>query len=57
VVLNGKVKSIAFIRSRIYDQGEISGRFTKEAAEDLALILRSGALPAPVKIVEEGANK
>lgn len=57
VVLNGEVRSIAYIKSQISDQGEISGRFTKQAAEDLALILRSGALPAPVKIVEEGANK
>lgn len=57
VVLNGEVRSIAYIKSQISDQGEISGRFTKHAAEDLALILRSGALPAPVRIVEEGANK
>lgn len=57
VVLNGEVKSIAYIRSQISDQGEISGRFTKQSAEDLALILRSGALPAPVKIIEEGNNK
>ncbi len=42
VVLNGEVKSIAYIKSQISDQGEISGRFTKRAAEDLALILRSG---------------
>ena len=55
VVLNGEVKTIAYIKSRISDQGEISGRFTKQSAEDLALILRSGALPAPVKIVEEMA--
>lgn len=57
VVLNGEVKSIAYIKSQITDQGEISGRFTKQSAEDLALILRSGALPAPVKIIEQGANK
>jgi preprotein translocase subunit SecD len=55
VVLNGEVKTIAYIKSRISDQGEISGRFTKQSAEDLALVLRSGALPAPVKIVEETA--
>ena len=55
VVLNGEVKSIAYIKSRISDQGEISGTFTKQSAEDLALVLRSGALPAPVKIVEETA--
>ena len=52
VVLNGEVKSIAYIKSQIFDQGEISGRFTKQSAEDLALILRAGALPAPVKIIE-----
>jgi preprotein translocase subunit SecD len=55
VVLNGEVKTIAFIKSQILDQGEISGRFTKQSAEDIALVLRSGALPAPVKIVEETA--
>lgn len=55
VVLNGEVKTIAYIKSQILDQGEISGRFTKQSAEDLALVLRSGALPAPVKIVEETA--
>jgi preprotein translocase subunit SecD len=57
VVLNGEVKTIAFIRSQITDQGEITGNYTKQAAEDLALILPSGALPAPVRIVEEGANR
>jgi len=55
VVLNGEVKTIAYIRTQILDQGEITGRFTKQSAEDLALVLRSGALPAPVKIVEESA--
>ena len=53
VVLNGEVKSIAYIKSQIYDQGQISGRFTKESAEDLALTLRSGALPAPIEYLEE----
>jgi len=57
VVYNGEVKSVAYIKSQITDQGEISGRFTKQAAEDLALVLRSGTLPAPVRIVEEGADK
>jgi preprotein translocase subunit SecD len=46
VVLNGEVKSVAFIKSQIFDSGQISGRFTKQSAEDLALTLRSGALPA-----------
>jgi preprotein translocase subunit SecD len=53
VVLNGQVKSVAFIRSRIDDQGEISGRFTKSDADDLALTLRSGALPAEIQYQEE----
>lgn len=53
VVLNDEVKSIAYIKSQIFDQGEISGRFTKQSAEDLALTLRSGALPAKIEYQEE----
>ncbi|HEX7295744.1 MAG TPA: hypothetical protein VF251_08340, partial [Pyrinomonadaceae bacterium] len=53
VVLNDEVKSIAFIKSQIFDTGQIDGNFTKSAAEDLAQILMSGPLPAAVKIVEE----
>lgn len=53
VVLNNEVKSIAYIKSQIYDQGEISGNFTKEQGDDLALTLRSGALPAPIEYQEE----
>ncbi|MGE0245548.1 MAG: protein translocase subunit SecD [Pyrinomonadaceae bacterium] len=53
VVLNDQVKSVAYIKSRIDDRGEISGRFTKAAADDLALTLRSGALPAKIEYLEE----
>ena len=53
VVLNEKAKSVAFIQSQIFDQGQISGRFTKESAEDLALTLKSGALPAQIEYLEE----
>ena len=53
VVLNDRVESIAFIKSQIYDQGQITGRFTQQSAEDLALTLRSGALPAPIEYLEE----
>lgn len=53
VVLNDEVKSAAYIRSQIFDQGEISGRFTKATADDLALTLRSGALPAKIEYLEE----
>lgn len=53
VVLNDEVKSVAYIRQPIFDSGEISGRFTKGSAEDLALTLKSGALPAPIEYQEE----
>lgn len=53
VVLNGEAKSVAFIQSQITDSGQISGRFTKQSAEDLALTLRSGALPAKIEYQEE----
>ena len=57
VVLNDDVKSIAFIKSQISDQGEITGNFTKQAAEDLALVLKAGALPAPVTLIEEKIDR
>jgi preprotein translocase subunit SecD len=53
VVLNNEVKSAPFIKSQIFDQGQIDGRFTKQSADDLALTLKSGALPAPIEYLEE----
>ena len=53
VVLNNEVKSAAYIKSRIDDRGEISGQFIKSTADDLALTLRSGALPAEIEYQEE----
>jgi preprotein translocase subunit SecD len=53
VVLNNEVRSIAFIKGQIFDQGQITGRFSKQSADDLALTLRSGALPAPIEYQEE----
>ncbi|MCD9185254.1 MAG: protein translocase subunit SecD [Pyrinomonadaceae bacterium] len=53
VVLNNEVKSAAYIKSQIFDSGEISGRFTKATADDLALTLKSGALPAKIEYQEE----
>ena len=53
VKLNDRVESIAFIKSQIFDQGQITGRFTQKSAEDLALTLRSGALPASIEYLEE----
>ena len=53
VVLNDEVKSAAYIKSQIFDSGEISGKFTKDTADDLALTLKSGALPAAIEYQEE----
>jgi protein-export membrane protein SecD len=57
IVWNGDVRSIAYIKSRITDSGEIMGRFTKQQAEDIALVLKSGNLPAPVETLAEGTYK
>lgn len=54
IVLDHKVISAPRIQSPITGgQGQISGRFTVEAANNLAILLRAGALPAPLTIVEE----
>ncbi len=54
IVLDGKVITAPVIRSAITGgSGEISGNFTSASANDLALLLRAGALPAPLKVVEE----
>jgi len=53
IVLNNEVKSAPNINSQINDRGQITGSFTKKAAEDLALVLRSGALPAKAIYLEE----
>jgi preprotein translocase subunit SecD len=53
VVLNDRVMSAPFIKSQITDSGQISGSFTKDSAEGLALTLRSGALPARIEYIEE----
>jgi preprotein translocase subunit SecD len=53
IVLNGEVKSVPRIQSRISSQGQISGNFTKQEAEKLAAILSSGELPHELNIVTE----
>jgi preprotein translocase subunit SecD len=54
IVLDNKVYSAPVIQDRISGgQAQITGRFSAEEARDLAIILRAGALPAPVKILEE----
>jgi preprotein translocase subunit SecD len=53
VVLDNKVQEVAVIKDQIHDSGVINGRFTEQQAKDLAMILRSGALPAGIKYLEE----
>jgi preprotein translocase subunit SecD len=53
VVLDGRVKSVATIQEQIHDTGRITGSFTPEETADLALTLRSGALPAGIKYLQE----
>lgn len=54
IVLDGRVVSAPVIRSAILGgSGQISGNFTYQEANDLAILLRAGALPAPLLIIEE----
>src|SRR5690606_16715618 len=54
IVLDNRVITAPVIRSVIAGgQGEISGAFTSKEASEVALLLRSGALPAPLDVVEE----
>ena len=56
IVLDGRVQSAPNIESRITDSGQITGGpggFAPQEAQDLALVLRSGALPASMNYVEE----
>ncbi len=54
IVLDGRVISAPVIREAILGgNGQISGSFSVQGAQDLALLLRAGALPAPLTILEE----
>ncbi len=53
IVLDGHVVSAPVINSRISDRGQIEGGFTEQGAQDLATVLRSGALPASITYLEE----
>ncbi|MAI85269.1 MAG: protein translocase subunit SecD [Rickettsiales bacterium] len=54
IILDNKVISAPQIREPITGgQGNISGNFSPEAANDLAVLLRAGSLPAPIKVLEE----
>lgn len=54
IILDGNVYSAPVIQEKISGgRAQITGRFTMDEAKDLAIVLRAGALPAPVNIVEE----
>ena len=54
IILDNKIISAPQIREPIISgSGQISGNFTFQSATDFALLLRSGALPAPLNIIEE----
>jgi len=53
IVLDNKVQSAPSIKERINDTGVIEGTFSPEEANDLALVLRAGALPAGLIYLEE----
>ncbi len=53
VVLDNRVREVANIKEPIRDRGEISGHMTEQQTKDLSLVLRSGALPAGIKYLEE----
>ena len=53
VIMDGRVESVATIQERITAEGRITGTFTQEEASEVALVLRSGALPASLTYLEE----
>ncbi len=56
IVLDGKVLSAPVIREPILGgSGQISGNFSAQSSSDLALLLRAGALPAPLTVVEQNS--
>ncbi len=53
IILDGQVVSAPIIRSQIFSNGQITGNFSVEETKELSLILRAGALPAPLEVLEE----
>jgi len=53
VVLDNKVQEVATIQEQIHDEGRITGAFTEQQSKDLSMVLRSGALPAGIRYLEE----
>jgi preprotein translocase subunit SecD len=53
VLMGGRVREVAVIKSAIRDQGEIEGTFTQDEVMDLSKLLRTGALPASLVYLEQ----
>lgn len=53
IILDGKVVSAPTIQSQIFGNGQITGNFSVAETNELSLILRAGALPAPLIVMEE----
>jgi len=53
IILDGRVESAPVIQSQISDNGRITGRYTAPEADELAKVLRAGALPATLKYLQE----
>ena len=53
IILDDRVESAPVVQSQIRDQGQITGRYSAQAADELAKVLRAGALPAPLKYLQQ----
>lgn len=53
VILDNQIRSVATIQSAISDSGRINGLSSQSEAQDLALVLNAGALPAGIKYLQE----
>ncbi len=53
IVLDNKVREVATIRDQIREEGTITGSFTEQQSKDLSMMLRSGALPASIRYLED----
>ena len=53
IVLDNTIQSAPVVQSRISKEGRISGTFTLEEARQLTIVLKAGALPAPVRVIEK----
>ena len=53
IIIDDRVQQAPTVESRITDEGRITGGYTQQEAQDLSLVLRSGALPASLTYLEE----